>query len=72
MKYEARGVECLGCTALDLRTHPEQAKGGFGICRIKGFFVAFTCARNCADYEAAPDEVTNAREAWNSQRPTTP
>lgn len=65
-RYEARGVRCLECTALDLRSHPEQAKSGTGQCGAAEppIFVSAVMARNCMPFEAAAPDVVEARDNW--------
>lgn len=69
-RYESRGVRCLECRGLDLQSHPEQARGGFGWCALKPVpqFVSAGMARNCLEFEAAPEDVVAPREAWDNGR----
>lgn len=68
--YEARGVRCLACKGLDLKSHPEQAAVGFGWCSLKdpAHFVSVAMSRNCLEFDAAPDEVVGPRDAWDKAR----
>lgn len=65
-RYEARGVTCLACANLDLKTHQEASKRGFGWCAVKPVpqFVSFAMSRNCLEFDRAPDEVVGPREKW--------
>lgn len=69
-RYESRGVRCLECKSLELRGHEEEVKGGFGWCPAKPVpqFVSFAMARNCLEFEAAPEDVVAPRDAWDNGR----
>lgn len=66
MKIESRGVECLNCKNLDLKSCPAEAKEGYGRCTIDppGVFVRVQMARNCASYDPAAPEIVEARIVW--------
>ena len=69
-RYESRGVRCLECAGLDLKSHPDIAKTGVGWCALKPVeqFVSFAMSRNCLEYDRAPDEVIKPREKWDEGR----
>ena len=69
-RYESRGVRCLECKGLDLKSHPEQVKGGFGWCALKPApqFVSFAMSRNCLEFDPAPADVVGPRDAWDKSR----
>lgn len=66
MTIESRGITCLECAGLDLKTHPERAKAGFGMCGHTNpkHFVVHQMARNCTEFVAAPADVVEARDTW--------
>lgn len=65
-RIEARGVRCLECAGLDLKSKPEHAKTGFGLCNpaVPVHFVSILMARNCILFEPAPAELVGARDTW--------
>lgn len=70
-RIESRGVTCLQCSGLDLQAHADVAKLGYGWCRLAELphFVAARMARNCADFDPAPDEIVGPRVAWADRLP---
>jgi hypothetical protein len=68
---EVRAIRCLDCTGLDLKAHPEQAKGGAGKCLRGGQpgFVWCEMSRNCAEFDPAAPAIVAAREAWAEKLP---
>lgn len=68
---ETRGITCLQCQLLDLRTNPEAAKMSYGICKLdmKGVFVRFEMTRDCIPFQAADEDTVKAREAWAAKNP---
>lgn len=71
MKIEARGIRCLDCHSIDLKTRPEISKGGFGQCTAWNpvRFVSFSMSRNCAEFTAAPADLVEARDTWAASQP---
>jgi hypothetical protein len=65
-RIEARGVRCLECAGLDLKSKPEHAKTGFGQCTLADpvHFVSVLMARNCILFEPAPADMVEARDTW--------
>lgn len=66
MKIEARGIRCLDCSGLDLQSHPDRARGGFGQCQRwnPAQFVIANMSRNCMEFDQAPADVVEARDTW--------
>lgn len=71
MTIESRGVECVGCTRLDLKEYPDHAKLGWGCCSADPpfVFVRVQMARNCASFDPAPEEIVTARVVWANKNP---
>lgn len=64
--FEHRGITCLDCQHLDLKTHPEQSKTGWGVCQasIPVTFARVQMKRNCVPYESADPALVEKRETW--------
>lgn len=71
MAIESRGIRCLDCAGLDLKTQPERAKAGFGMCghTNPAHFVVHQMSRNCSEFVADAPEVVEARDTWAAKQP---
>lgn len=63
-------VQCLTCKRWQPRKAiPDLAKLGFGFCEVnsisKGHTFSGTYARDCDGHAPAPQDVIDARIAWN-------
>lgn len=58
---------CMNCQRIDLRAHPEHAKGGLGRCALEkqaGKFKDIERERDCTSFLQAEPEVIETRQAW--------